>query len=313
MKIVFFGTPSFAATILEYLLQQQASIIAIVTKPDRRKGRNLQISPGAVKLVAEKHNIPLYQPEKARDPQFVALLRELHADLFVVAAYSEIFNSALLTLPPLGCINVHASILPKFRGAAPIERCIMAGETESGVTIMAMAKELDAGDMFAIAKTPIPESMTSGELYEALAQLGGPALWQVIQQIDQGSAKKTPQDHSQATFAPKVNLEDGEIDWNNPVETIYNQFRGVTPKPGAWCWVKVNNSLKRLLLKKVSPNAEKRGRPGEILVEQEKLFVGCGRGVLSLEMVQLEGKKCLSVADFLRGVPLSALTFELKK
>src|SRR5689334_6399567 len=128
MKIVFFGTPAFAALILEYLLEQKADIVAVVTKPDKRKGRHLQLAKPAVKLVAEKYHLPLYQPEKAREPSFVALLKEMRADLFVVAAYSEIFNTTLLALPPRGCINVHASILPKFRGAAPIERCIMAGE-----------------------------------------------------------------------------------------------------------------------------------------------------------------------------------------
>lgn len=312
MRLVFFGTPHFAATILDYLLAQKAPIVAVVTKPDKRRGRDLKVAPCAVKLLAEKHQLPLYQPLKARDPAFVAILKELKADIFVVAAYSEIFNAELLSLPPKGCVNVHASILPKYRGAAPIERCIMAGEKESGVTIMEMAKELDAGDIYAIAKTPLSPTTTSGELYKTLAKLGGEALWKVLQKIDRNEAVKTPQDHSQATFAPKIHLEDGEVDWRDSASKIYHQILGVTPKPGAWVWVEVNNSLKRLLLKKTSLELAHQGEPGEIL-PLKGLVIGCGKGALRLEEVQLEGKNRLSVEAFLAGIPVKNLTFKLKK
>lgn len=299
MRIVFFGTPKFAANILDYLLKNKVNIIACVTKPDKKRGRSQKISPSPVKALAESHNLPVYQPLKARDPEFIKILKSLNPTLFVIAAYSEIFNEELLKLPPLECINVHASLLPKFRGAAPIERSIMAGEKETGVTIMKMAKELDAGDMLGVAKTPITETTTSGELYETLSHIGAEALLTVLQNID--TIKPIPQDHTKATYAPKVTSEEGKIDWSKPAATLHNHVRGLTPKPGAWILINIQNNTKRLIIKKTTIEKDLKGDPGEIL-PVEGLVVACGVGALRLLEVQLEGKNPLSAEAFLRGI-----------
>lgn len=277
--------------------------MACVTKPDKKRGRSQKVSPTAVKEIAEQYAIPVYQPLKARDPEFIKILKSLNPSLFVVAAYSEIFNEELLNLPPLKCINVHASLLPKYRGAAPIERSLIAGEKESGVTIMKMVKELDAGDMLEVAKTPISETMTSGELYETLSHIGAKALLHVLNHID--SIKPVPQDASKATFAPKIVPEEGKIDWTKKAETLHNLIRGLTPKPGAYTFIAPQN--KRLIIKKTSIEKSLQGEPGTIL-NQSGLVIACGEGALRILEVQLEGKNTMRIEDFLRGTK----NFQLK-
>lgn len=311
MKIVYFGTPLFSATILRYLLERQETVIAVVTKPDKPKGRSGEPQPSAVKTLAQSCGLPVYQPLKASHPEFADFLKSLGADVFLVVAYSEIFKENLLQMPPLGCINVHASILPKYRGAAPIQRCVMAGEKESGVTIMSMAKELDAGDVLAITKTPIPEDMTAGELSDTLSHLGAKALWEVLQGLKKGKVTKLAQNSSEATFAPKLTIQDGEIHWENPSDTVYNRIRGVTPKPGAWCWVEIKGEKKRLLIKKARREPSFSAPPG-MLVDGPGLLIACQVGAISLLELQVEGKKALAVADFLRGISKAQLNFKLK-
>jgi methionyl-tRNA formyltransferase len=309
MRIVFFGTPLFAKTILEYLLKQDCEIVAVVTRPDKAKGRSSELVFSPVKTFALEHQIPLFQPPKASDPSFVPLLKELNADFFVVAAYAEILKESVLQLPKMGCINVHGSILPKYRGAAPVQRAIIAGETESGVTIMKMAAQLDAGDILAIRKTSIPATMSAGELMEVLANLGKEALWEVLLALTKGTAKAIPQDVSQASYAKKLLPQEGEIDWNRPAESNHNQIRGFTPNPGAWCWVVIKGEKKRLLIKKALPHPSS-GIPGEILPSlKTELIIACQTGSLSLLEVQLEGKKQMSAAEFLRGISKEKINF----
>lgn len=309
MRIVFFGTPQFASTILEYLAKQPIEIAAVVSRPDKPKGRSGQPQPTAVKITAEKHGIPVYQPLKASDGEFASFLKSLDADLFVVAAYAEILRQNILEIPRLGCINVHGSVLPKYRGAAPVQRALMAGEKETGVSIMKMALEMDAGDVYSIVKIPIPEEMTAGELFDEMAIVGAKALWDVIGKLEKGEINAVVQDHSQATFAKKVKPEEGEIDWSRPAEEIHNQIRGLTPNPGAWCWVEVRGSKKRLSVKKARVDSKHAGEAGTLVPVHSKLIVNCGEKALELLEVQLEGKKSLSAVDFLRGIPARNLKF----
>lgn len=301
-KIVFFGTPPFAAQIFSYLLDKEVPIVAAVTKPDRPQGRSLQVAPSAVKRVCMERglSIPLFQPEKASEEPFLKDLAAVHGDLFVVAAFGQILPQKLLSIPPFGCINVHPSLLPKYRGAAPIRRCLMAGETETGVAIQKMVKQLDAGDVIATTSFSIPSEMTFGELEEALCALSKPLLLRVLQQYEEGIPPATPQDPTLATHAPKIEPEEGEIHWKEASEKIHNLIRAFSPRPGAWCWVEEKGGKKRLKILR-SRLVDQTGAPGHLLSKEG--IIGCGRGALLLLEVQPEGKKILSAADWLRGFP----------
>lgn len=310
MRIVFFGTPNFAKIILEYLFDQKVEIAAVITRPDKPRGRSNKPASSPVKEYALTHNLPLYQPPKASDPEFASFLKTLHADFFVVAAYAEILKENILEIPRLGCVNVHGSILPKYRGAAPVPRSIMEGETESGVTIMKMALQMDAGAILAVRKVPIPLEMSAGELMESLANVGKSALIEVLQEVEQGKAHPIEQDIGAVTYAKKLTPQDAQVDWNLSSLAIHNQIRGCNPNPGAWCWVKIKGESKRLLIKKSLPLSSLHGQPGEIIAgAPSELLIACGSGAISLLEVQLEGKKALPIGDFLRGTPLSQIKF----
>jgi methionyl-tRNA formyltransferase len=307
VKIVFFGTSSFAAKILSSLIEQGYQIAAVVTRPDRSKGRNLQPSPPPIKEIASrlKPDLPIFQPEKASAPEFANSLKPLDADLFVVVAYGEIMKKNLLEMPKLGCINIHASLLPKFRGAAPIQRCLMEGVKETGITIIEMSPQMDAGDILAIEAISISEEMTFGELEPKLCDLSIKLLIQVICQYDEGKIVKTPQDHALATLAPKLTLEDEKIDWQRPAKSIHNQIRALSPYPGAWCQIKIGLDIKRLKIKKAKIVEDVSGAPGEILnVGKEGWIIACGQGALRLIDVQLEGKKAMPAEECIRGIHL---------
>lgn len=308
MRIVFFGTPKFAADILNYLLAQKAEIAAVITRPDKPKGRSKELKFSPVKELALLHSLPVYQPQKASDPEFVSFLKTVNADLFVVAAYAEILKANVLEVPRLFCINVHGSILPKYRGAAPVQRAVMAGDKESGLTIMKMAVELDAGAILSVAKTPISEDMTAGELMDKLAELGSHALWDIIKKLEMGKIQETLQDPTLVTYAKKLKPEDGEITWDRSAEEVYNHIRGVTPKPGAWVWIWVKGEKKRLLIRKARKESSLHGNPGTIVSQSPKeLVIGCQTGSIRLLEIQLEGKKEMPSEVFLRGVSLDKL------
>lgn len=314
MKIIFFGTPHFAAEVLQHLLDNGVNIVAVVTKPDKAQGRSGTPMPTPVKLVAQTHrpSLPIYQPEIVSDLEYAPLLKKYDADLFVVVAYGEIMKQHLLDMPKVGCINLHASILPKYRGAAPIQHCLINGETESGVSIMHMAKKMDAGDVISIVKVPIDNDMTYGELEKSLLHVGSRALLETIRDFEKGITHRHPQDHTQATFAPKIELEDCEIHWNLPAQTLHNLVRGVNPHPGAWCFVKVKGQKKRLKIIKTAVVTEVIGKPGEVLVSnKEKLIIGCALGSLCLMELQLEGKKPMLASELLRGIPIQSWQFIL--
>lgn len=291
MRIVFFGTPRFARIILEFLLTQKCEIVAVVTRPDKPSGRSLKSIYSPVKSLAIQRDIPLYQPSKASDPSFADQLKSFNADFFVVAAYAEILKENILNLPKIACVNIHGSLLPKYRGAAPVQRSIIAGEKESGITIMKMAAQLDAGGILATRKTSIPIDMNSAELMDLLADLSKAALWETLEGLEKGIVHPIPQDESQVSYAKKLSPQEAQIDWTHNAESIHNQVRGFNPNPGAWCWVEIKKEKKRLLIKKTIPD-NKQGLPGEILPSHKsELIVGCGQGSLRLLEIQLEGKK----------------------
>ncbi len=313
MRIVFFGTPQFAANTLAYLLSRGVNIVAVVTRPDSAKGRSGTPSPSEVKSLAQTvSTIPILQPERASTTEFEAALKSFNADLFVVVAYGEILSQAILDIPAKGCINVHASLLPKYRGAAPIQRCLINGESESGVSIMYLVKKMDAGDVIMIDTVPINEETTAGELEALLCKAGCGALHGVIRDLAKGIVNRTPQNETLATFAPKIEGEECELHWSRPARQLHNLVRGATPRPGAWCRVMLRGQEKRLKILKTRLVLEKGGlSAGALLEVSHSLVVACSEGALELLEVQLEGKRPLSALEFCRGLPPFALSFQL--
>lgn len=314
MKIVYFGTPQFAADVLQYLLDHSIEIAAVITKPDRPKGRSGDPVPTPVKNIALSQNppIPVYQPELVSAPDFAETLQAYHADLFVVVAYGEIIKQHLLDMPSKGCINVHASLLPKFRGAAPIQRSIISGEQETGITIMYMVRKMDAGDIIKMVKVPIGINTTYGELEKKLCEVGCKALLEVIQQFQTGSVERIEQDHSQATMAPKIELEDCQVKWDQPSLVIHNLIRGVYPHPGSWCKVIIRGQHKRLKFISTRSLVDRTGTPGTILgFGKEGLIVACKEGALQILVLQIEGKKAMTAEELMRGISQDAIVFEV--
>lgn len=310
MKVVYFGTPEFAASVLTYLLKEGVDIVAVVTKPDRPKGRSLAPVPTPVKLAAG--HIPVYQPEKASDSNFAHTLSALNAELFVVVAYGEIVKNNILALPLKGCINLHASLLPKLRGAAPIQRSIIQGETETGVSIIRMAEKMDAGDILETTTVPIGTDTTYGDLEQALCEAGAKTLLHVIRRLEQDNIVGIVQDHSKATFAPKIELEECQIDWQKPALAIHNLVRGVNPHPGAWTIAEVKNKRLRLKINGTKCHPERNGKPGEILAYgKEGFLIACGQGAVELLEIQLEGKKAMGAQELMRGLPREQIHFPI--
>lgn len=303
MRVVFFGTPDFAANVLLALIEAKVDIVAVVSKPDRPKDRSKTPVKTQVRVVAEAHRLPLYQPEKASDPAFYQVLEGLKADLFVVVAYGEIINQATLDLPRLACINLHASLLPHLRGAAPIQRSILLGDTVSGITIMHMVKKMDAGDIIKQVSVPIGPDETAGELSQKLCSIGKTALIEVIHSFEQGLQTRTPQDEQRVTYAPKIELDDCKIHFSKESKDVHNLVRAVNPEPVAFCMIKIGDETKRLRLFKTKNHPEMHLVEGQIQIERGKhIFVGCRKGAIELIEVQQEGKKRMAAADYFRGI-----------
>ncbi len=315
MKVVFFGTPPFAAKLLEVLLEEGISIIAIITKPDKPQGRSKQPLFPAVKETALLYapNVPLYQPEFVSAPEFSPILAKFEADLFIVVAYGEIIKQHLLDMPRLGCINVHASILPKYRGAAPIQRAIIDDEKGSGVTIMQMVRKMDAGDIIRIAEVPIGQNMTYGELEDELCQAAVVPLLAVVREYQTGVIPAhVAQDLSKVTFAPKIELEDCQLDWKRPAGELHCLVRGVNPEPGAWCYVEVKGEKKRLKIVRttVEKSEDVIGKPGTLLkYDKTGIVVACGDQALNIIELQLEGKRSMTAKEFACGISAAQLYF----
>lgn len=300
MRIIFMGTPEFACPTLRTLIDRGERVVAVVTQPDRPKGRGQQTLPPPVKVLAEGHGIPVLQPVKVRLPESIEEIRALEPDLIVVIAFGQILPKALLDIPKYGCINVHASLLPRYRGAAPLNWCIINGETETGVTTMMMDVGLDTGDMLLKRATPIDPDEDTQSLHDRMSQLGAELLAETLDRLAAGELVPEKQDDSLTCYAPMMKKEDGVIDWNRDARSIKNQVRGMTPWPGAY------STLDGKLLKvyRVQTGSGS-GTPGEIVsAGRDGVEVACGAGSLLIRELQLEGKKRLSAADFLAGYKL---------
>jgi len=306
LRIVFFGTPAFAAPSLEALIASRHTVVAVVSQPDRPRGRGHQLHPTPTKTVALAHGIPVLQPAKIREPAFLDQVRALGADMGVVVAFGRILPDALLAIPRLGMINVHASVLPRYRGAAPIQRAVLAGDRETGVTIMRVESELDAGATFAVATVPIPQHATSGDVEAVLSTLGANLLVPVVDDLALGRAVETPQDHSRATFAPKITKDEGTIDWTQPADVVHNRVRGLQP----WPLASTRLGADRLVLRRTRPlgirSAARQtsdATPGTIAhATGDELVVACGDGTeLQILEIQPEGRRTMTAREFLAG------------
>lgn len=308
MKIIFMGTPDFAVVPLEEIYKAGHEIVLIVTQPDKPRGRSGKLAPSPVKSWALEHDIEVFQPKKIRDEDAVEYLSKIECDIAVVAAFGQILPKSILDMPRFGCINVHASLLPKYRGAAPIQWAILNGEKKSGVTIMQMGEGLDDGDMLLTREVILDGTETGGSLFDDLAQLGGKAVVEALELIEQGSINPVKQDESAATHVSMINKELGRINWSDAAERIERYVRGLNPWPSAYSSFKGKNlkiwrshvvPSEELDSKGVNPADYKAGQV--CFVNKKCVFVATGDGVLSLDEIQLEGKKRMEIAPFLLG------------
>ncbi|OIA98871.1 methionyl-tRNA formyltransferase [Paenibacillus sp. LC231] len=310
MNIVFMGTPAFAVPSLEMLISEGYSIVAVVTQPDRPQGRKKVLTPTPVKEAALRHGIPVLQPQRLRNPEAVAELAEYKPDMIVTAAYGQILPKSVLDMPSLGCLNVHGSLLPAYRGGAPIQRSIINGESVTGITLMYMAEGLDTGDMIARTEVPIEDDDTAGTMFEKLSQAGAELLRSELPRLVKGKVDAEPQDDTKATYAPNLTRDDERIDWTRTSREIYNQIRGLVPYSGGFTlWngdvFKVWAAAKPDSAQTPSNDAQ----PGTVLKLHEKgIVVKTGDGTLTLLTVQPSGKKAMDAAQFVRGTSLTVGT-----
>ena len=307
MTIIFMGTPDFSVPTLHLLLENEYDLQAVVTQPDRPKGRGRKVVASPVKVLAGHYQIPVFQPEKVRAPQIQQQLKDIAPDAIVVVAYGQILPESILQIPRLGCINVHASLLPKYRGAAPIQWAIIQGENETGVTTMFMDKGMDTGDILFQKTVPIEEEDTAGTLHDKLAFEGAELLLQTLQNLEQGRIMPTSQNHDAATYAPLLKKKDGAIDWQEPAFRIYNKVRGLFPWPGAYTYFQG----KTLKLLQVKVEQELEGvallAPGTVVALDSVSgpAIVTGEGYIRILEVQPENKKPMRCSDFCRGYHLA--------
>lgn len=305
MRIVFMGTPEFAVPSLEALLRSDDQVVGVVSQPDRPKGRGQQLVPPPVKLVAEQAEIPLLQPLKIRTPEFLQALSAWQPDLIAVAAYGRILHTPILRLPPMGCVNVHGSLLPKYRGAAPVQWAVINGETETGITTMLMDEGMDTGPMLLQEKLDISPDDTAGTLAPRLAEMGGRLLVDTIAQLKAGTLMPKKQDDGQATLAPLLKKEDGLIDWTMNAAALANRVRGLSPWPGAFTFL----GEERWNIWKAVSNVggAMADKPGTIvMVNKQAIVVATGDGLLDIREIQTANSKRMSVGQFLAGHKVTA-------
>ena len=298
MRIVFMGTPDFAVPCLQRLLEDGHEVPAVFTQPDKPVGRHAVLTPPPVKQLALSHGIPVYQPAKMRDGTVAALLRELAPDCLVVVAYGRILPQEILDVPPRGCVNIHGSLLPRYRGAAPIQWSVIRGETVTGVTSMFMDAGMDTGDIIDTLTTPIGENETAGELFERLAPLGARLLSTTLAAIADGTVTRRPQNDAEATMAPMLEKAMGRLDLTRPAQELHNQVRGMNTWPGAFCTA--GGKTLKIHETRVAAGS---GAPGTLLCA-DPVTVACGEGALQLVTVQPEGKPRMAAEAWLRGARL---------
>ncbi len=303
MKILFMGTPLFAVPSLEALVAAGHQVVGVFSQPDKPKNRGMKLQPTPVKVCAQVHDIPVFQPTRLRDGAALETIRQLEPDLIVVAAYGRILPQEILDYPRLGCVNVHSSLLPKYRGAAPINWAILNGEKETGVTIMHMAPALDAGDIIAQRATPIDPDETAEALYDRLARLGADLLAETLPRLADGTAPRTPQAEDQATLAPMLSRDLSPMDFTRPAQALHDQVRGLIPWPAAT--MDLNGVRCKVFATAVL--GETTGKaPGSVIQADKKgLKLACGGGtVLGIQVLQAAGGKRMAAADYLRGHPV---------
>ena len=300
MRIVFMGTPDIAATCLKKLLDDGFDVAAVYTQPDRPKNRGMKLAFSPVKEVAISAGLPVYQPENFRDEETVEQLRALQPDVVAVVAYGRILPQSVLDIPPKGCINIHASVLPEYRGSAPYQWAVLDGREESGVTAMYLCREMDAGDIIDIAKTPIGPNETAGELLDRLAVLGADLLSKTMSRMAEGEVERIPQDATKATYAPMLDKTMCPIDWTKTAQQVHNQVRGLHPWPVATA--ELAGTKFKIHATVVT---EGNGAPGQILaLTKTGLQVACGEGAVEIRSLQAEGGKRMAAPDYFRGHPL---------
>ena len=306
MKIVFMGTPDFAVGALEALVEAGHDVVAVVTQPDKPKGRGKEMQVTPVKAYAMKHNSGVFQPVKIKTPEAVEILKGYGADLFVVAAFGQILSKEILDMPKYGCVNIHASLLPKYRGAAPIQWAILDGEKETGVTIMQMNEGLDTGDMLTKVIVPIEDTDTGESLFDKLAEAGAKLLIETIPQIEAGTVTPQPQDDSLSTYAKMIKKEMGQIDWNKEAVVLERLVRGMNSWPSAYTHF---NGKTLKVWEAAVEVSEGKAAPGSVVeVTKDSIKVQTGQDLLVLKQIQLEGKKRMDVAAFLLGYKVEAGT-----
>lgn len=313
MKFVFMGTPDFAIPSLLALIEGPDEVVAVITQPDRPKGRHGVLTPPPVKRLALQHNIPVYQPEKVKDKGFLSILGELNPDIIVVVAYGQILSNDILDLPPKGCINIHASLLPKYRGSSPINWALINGETVSGVTSMIITKGLDSGPIILKKAVTIDEDDDAKTLHDKLSVAGGELLLETMKGIKEGSLAPVPQDESEATYFPMLKKEDGLIDWTKGAGEIRNRVRGLIPWPGTYTYLRQGARGKEqgVTLKIYNADVVKNAKcgmrsaelvPGIVVDTSDNgILVATGKGCLLIKELQIEGKRRMAAGEFIRG------------
>ena len=325
MRIVFMGTPDFSVPALKALVEAGHQVIAVVTQPDKPKGRGKEVQMTPVKIQAMEYGIPVYQPAKVREASFVEVLKGLEADVYVVIAFGQILPKAVLELPKYGCINIHASLLPKYRGAAPIQWCVIDGERETGITTMMMDVGLDTGDMLEKAVIPIEEKETGGSLHDKLSLAGGALILSTLKKLEEGTLVRTPQTDEGTCYAKMLTKSLGDIDWNQGAVSIERLIRGLNPWPSAytmwngktikiWAADVIAGREAADFLSESGVPAETGTAPGTVVCSDKRGLVVCtGGGLLSIRELQMEGKKRMDTPAFLRGYPIPAGDVFVKK
>ncbi len=302
MRVVFMGTPDIAATCLKQILQDGFDVVGVFTQPDRPKNRGMKLAFSPVKEVALEHEIPVFQPENFRDPETVQQLRDLKPDIVAVVAYGRILPQSVLDVPVMGCINIHASLLPQYRGSAPYQWAVLDGQKETGVTAMYLVREMDAGDMIDRVKTPIDPEETAGELLDRLAVLGAGLLSKTLTAFQSGPVKAEKQDESLVTYAPMLDKAMSPIDWNKTAQQIHNQVRGLNPWPVATA--ELSGTHFKIYTTVIVENPTK-AAPGTILgLTKKGLQVACGQDAIEIRVLQAQGGKRMAAPDYFRGHPL---------
>lgn len=312
LKLIFMGTAEFACPSLSALHAHGGfEVVAVVTQPDRPAGRHLALSPPPVKVTAQRLGLPVWQPARARDPDFIAQVQREAPDLVAVAAYGQLLPAALLAIPRWGCLNVHASLLPKYRGAAPIQWALLNDEVQTGVTIMKIDEGLDTGPILAQEPVPIEPTDTAQTLHDRLAARGAELLVRTIPLYVTGQLVPKPQPAEGASYARKISKEDGLLDWTQPARAVWNRVRALNPWPGAFTYLAAQGAQgepvwRRLLIWEAEPVESWAGRPGEVVqADPTGLVVACGRGALRIKTLQREGGRRLPAAEFLLGTPIA--------